>query len=36
MKSIETRRLIIRNWESSDADSLIYIANKHNIQEMGA
>lgn len=33
MKTIETRQIIIRNWELSDADSLIYIANKHNIQK---
>lgn len=33
MQIIETQRLIIRNWESSDANSLINIVNKPNIQK---
>lgn len=33
METIETQRLIIRNWESSDANSLINIVNKPNIQK---
>lgn len=32
MKIIETQRLIIRNWESSDANSLISIVDKPKIQ----
>lgn len=33
MKIIETKRLIIRNWESSDANSLINIIDKPKIQK---
>lgn len=33
MEIIETQRLIIRNWESSDVNNLINIVNKPNIQK---
>lgn len=33
MEIIETQRLIIRNWESSDVNCLINIVNKPNIQK---